>query len=203
MLVLHYHSSFEEKKLQGITTSYFISCCFTSAFTSEDIIFYNFLELDSKLSKKDFCHKFYFNSCTQTPHSLNDQNPLSVMKVFCWCSLKQLASSVKLGTAFWNFYWKLYITLFSTPILRMHVKFGDKTLTHWTKYKHYKKKQFKYSNLVLIYKLYDVEELYKNNKILRISDYIKFLNCLFVKGILTNLSIPPFQNYFIKSKNLH
>ena len=54
-----------------------------------------------------------------------------------------------------------------------------------------------------MYKFYDVEELCKNNKILRILDYIKFLNCLFVKDVLTNLSIPPFQNYFIKSKNLH
>ena len=42
---------------------------------------------------------------------------------------------------------------------------------------------------------YVVGELYKNNKILRISDYIKLLNCLFVRDILTNFSIPPFQNY--------
>ena len=69
--------------IQGITTGYFISCCFTAAFTSEDIIFYSFSELDSELSKNDFCQKFYFNGCTQTPHPLNDQNPLSVMKVFC------------------------------------------------------------------------------------------------------------------------
>ena len=49
---------------------------------------------------------------------------------------------------------------------------------------------------------YDVGELSKNDKILRISDYIKLLNCLFVRDILTNSSILPFQNYFIKSENL-
>ena len=41
---------------------------------------------------------------------------------------------------------------------------------------------------------YDVGELYKNDKILRISDYIKLLNCLFVRDILKNSSIPLFQN---------
>ena len=41
----------------------------------------------------------------------------------------------------------------------------------------------------------------KITKILRMS-YIKLPNCLFVRDVLTNLSIPPFQNYFIKSDNL-
>ena len=68
--------------------SSFISCSFTSAFTSADIIFYNFLELNSKLSKKDFRHKFsFFNSFTQIPHPLNSQNLLSMIKVFCRCCL--------------------------------------------------------------------------------------------------------------------
>ena len=68
--------------------SSFISCSFTSAFTSADIIFYNFLELVSKLSKKDFRHEFsFFNGFTQIPHPLNGQNPLSMIKVFCRCSL--------------------------------------------------------------------------------------------------------------------
>ena len=35
-------------------TSSFISCCFTSAFTSVDIIFYKFLEFQSTLSEKKF-----------------------------------------------------------------------------------------------------------------------------------------------------
>ena len=48
----------------------------------------------------------------------------------------------------------------------------------------------------------NVGKLYKNNRILRISDYIKLLNCLIVRYVLTNSSIPPFQNYFIKSENL-
>ena len=84
MLVLQCISGFEGtsyKKLQDIATSYFFSFCFTSVFTSADIVFYNFSELDSKLSKKDFCHKF--PGFTQTPHPLNDQNLRSVRKVFC------------------------------------------------------------------------------------------------------------------------
>ena len=45
--------------------------------------FYNFLELHSTLSEKDFCHKFsFFNRFTQTSHPLNNQNLLSVTKLF-------------------------------------------------------------------------------------------------------------------------
>ena len=43
--------------------------------------------------KKDFRHKFsFFNGFTQTPtsHPLNSQNPLSMTKVFCRCSLFQM-----------------------------------------------------------------------------------------------------------------
>ena len=29
------------------------------------------------------------------------------------------------------------------------------------------------------------------------------LNCLIVRDVLTKLTIPPFQNYFNKSENLH
>ena len=49
---------------------------------------------------------------------------------------------------------------------------------------------------------YGVEVLYKNDKRLIISDYIKLLNCLFVKDVLRKLSISPFQNNFSKSENL-
>ena len=80
----------------------------------------------------------------------------------------------------------------------MHAKFGDKALN---------KIQALQDNAVRIIDFkannYDVGELYKNDKILRISDYIKLLNCLFVRDVLTNSSIPPFKNYFIKSENLH
>ena len=76
----------------------------------------------------------------------------------------------------------------------MHVKFGDKTLILWIKYKHCK--IYKAVQIINFkYNIYDVGELYKNNKILRISDYIKLLNCLFVRDVLTNWSIP--KNYFI------
>ena len=82
MPVLHCHSNFEGtsyKKLQDLTTSSFISCCFTSA----DIIFYNFSELDSKLSKKYFCHKLsFFIGFTQTSHPLKWPKSANMTKVF-------------------------------------------------------------------------------------------------------------------------
>ena len=72
-------------KLQDTVVSYFICCCITSVFLSAVSIFYNFLE-HSTLSKKDLCHKFsFFNRFTQAPHSLNNQNLLS-MTSFCSCS---------------------------------------------------------------------------------------------------------------------
>ena len=49
---------------------------------------------------------------------------------------------------------------------------------------------------------FDTAELYKKDKILKISDYIKLLNCLFVRDVLTGSSIPPFQTYFTKSENI-
>ena len=58
--------------------------------------FYNFLELHSTLSEKDFCPKFpFFNGFIQPPpphpsHPINSQNLLSVIKVFCQFSLKCL-----------------------------------------------------------------------------------------------------------------
>ena len=49
----------------------------------------------------------------------------------------------------------------------------------------------------------DIRDLYKNDQILKISDYIKMLNGLFVRDVLTRSTVPPFQNYFNKSENLH
>ena len=43
---------------------------------------------------------------------------------------------------------------------------------------------------------YNVGKLYKNNRIHKISDYIKLLNCLIVRYVLTNSSIPPFPKLF-------
>ena len=87
--VLHCISSFEGipfKKLRDTATSScipppspssVISCCFSSAFTSADIIFHNFLELHS-----------IFPLLTDSPPpplapSLDRQNPLSVTDFFC------------------------------------------------------------------------------------------------------------------------
>ena len=54
------------KCFQIQATSSFISC-FTSAFISADIIFYNFLELHSTCLKRIFETFYFFNRFTQTP----------------------------------------------------------------------------------------------------------------------------------------
>ena len=53
------------KKIQDTATSSFISRCFTSALTSADIIFYNFLGPYSTFSEKKIS---FFNEFT-IPHS--------------------------------------------------------------------------------------------------------------------------------------
>ena len=43
-----------------------------------------------------------------------------------------------------------------------------------------------------------------NAESFKISDYIKMLNCYFVRDdVLSNSKIPPFQNHFYTSENLH
>ena len=92
--ILHCISSFEGTfytKLQDTATSCFISCSFISGFTLADINFYNFLELHSALSEKHFATNFPFLTDSAKPcHILNNQNPLTVTKAFCRCSLKRL-----------------------------------------------------------------------------------------------------------------
>ena len=48
-----------------------------------------------------------------------------------------------------------------------------------------------------------ITDLYINDQILKFSDNIKMLKCLFVRDVLTKLMIPPLQSYFNKSENLH
>ena len=52
-------------------------------------------------------------------------------------------------------------------------------------------------------KNYPTNELYYNNKILKITDYIKLLHCLFVKSILSNNHLPIFENVFKKASKAH
>ena len=89
-------SSFEGtsyKNFQDSCTSSFIYCCFISAFPSANMIFFTtFYNSNHHYLKKDFQNKFlFFNRFTPPPpqhtHPLNSQNPLSVRKVFCQCSL--------------------------------------------------------------------------------------------------------------------
>ena len=47
-----------------------------------------------------------------------------------------------------------------------------------------------------------VGEQYNTNSILKIKDYIDLLNCLFVKTVLSNESLPVFSKYFERSYNL-
>ena len=50
---------------------------------------------------------------------------------------------------------------------------------------------------------YNVNELYKTNKILRMADYIKSLNCLFVRDLIAQSTIPPFQELFIQMRDTY
>ena len=45
---------------------------------------------------------------------------------------------------------------------------------------------------------YNISEFYKTNKILKIADYIKSLNCLFVRDVIVQSTVPPFQEFFIQ-----
>ena len=67
--MVHCISNFEctsYNKIQDTAISSFISCCFTSAFTSADITFYNFLEPHSTFSEKRFFVRiFLFSGLTQ------------------------------------------------------------------------------------------------------------------------------------------
>ena len=48
-----------------------------------------------------------------------------------------------------------------------------------------------------------VNKLYKSNKILKIADYIKLLNCLFARDAIVQSTIPPFQEFFIQMSDTH
>ena len=50
---------------------------------------------------------------------------------------------------------------------------------------------------------YNVNQLYKTSKILKIADYIKLLNCLFVRDVIAQSTIPPFQEFFIQMRDTH
>ena len=79
----------------------FISCCFTSAFTSANIIFYNFLEHQTTLSLKRFLSQIvlFLIYSLKLLHPLNSQNLLSMTKFFCCyslnCSKSLLSVNVK------------------------------------------------------------------------------------------------------------
>ena len=50
---------------------------------------------------------------------------------------------------------------------------------------------------------YPVDELYADNKILKIKDYINLLNCMFVKNVLSKDCLSIFTNFFTKSEETH
>ena len=88
---LHCISSFEGIYfLQNIRSSRSsISCCFCQLLHQQISIF--FRTSFNVTCKKDFCRKFSFNGFTQIYIPLNAQNPLSMTKVFCQCSLTDSA----------------------------------------------------------------------------------------------------------------
>ena len=58
---------------------------------------------------------------------------------------------------------------------------------------------------IINFKNYDfpTDQLFYENKILKINDYIKLLNCFLVKDVLQNTSLKIFNEYFAKSEEVH
>ena len=52
-------------------------------------------------------------------------------------------------------------------------------------------------------KNHPVSELYKSNEILKLTDYIKLLNCMFVKDTLSANQIPILNNFLKKTNEIH
>ena len=52
-------------------------------------------------------------------------------------------------------------------------------------------------------KKHPASELYKSNTILKFTDSIKLLNCMFVKDTLSANKIPIFNNFFKKTNEIH
>ena len=102
-------------------TDFFYFLMFYIPFTSVDIIFHNFLEFHSTLTKKTFLSQIFlfwrFHSDAH-PHPNNSQNQLSVIKFLCRC--------------FFILHWWLNIwiqwTTFETLKLTFEIKFENETL---------------------------------------------------------------------------
>ena len=73
--------------MQDAFTISFISCCFVRFYISR-YHFHYFLELYATSVKKIFVKNFPFlTDSLNPPHPFNDQNLLTLKKVFCQCSL--------------------------------------------------------------------------------------------------------------------
>ena len=94
----------------------------------------------------------------------------------------------------------LYFTLFSTHLIYACQVWGQDPL-YLRRLSILQNKALRIIN----FKEYDypTNDLYHESKILKIEDYIKLLNCFFVKDVLEKTSIKIFQNFFIKTKEVH
>ena len=93
-----------------------------------------------------------------------------------------------------------YFTLFNTHLIYACQVWGQDPL-HLRRLSILQNKALRIIN----FKEYDypTNDLYHESKILKIEDYIKLLNCFFVKDVLEKTSIKIFQNFFIKTKEVH
>ena len=89
------------KMLETLVERRFSAVIFLFVFISFYISWYHFSQIFGSsfknIRKKYFCHEFSFltDLLRPMPPPLNGQNPLSVTKVFCWCSVVRLAHSRK------------------------------------------------------------------------------------------------------------
>ena len=86
------------------------------------------------ISKNDICHEFsFFNEFIQTPYPLNSQNPLSVTKVFCRCSLTIFMAVLPLYFVrlyFWQYCFHISSAIFIAvlPLYFVHYIHGSAAL---------------------------------------------------------------------------
>ena len=111
-----------------------------------------------------------------------------------------MAFSIKLDTIYQNLYWKRYITLFQSHLIYACQIWGQSFNT-LTKIQPLEDKALRVINFKA--NNHGVRDLYKSDQTLKMSNYIKMLNCLSVGDVPAKSRTPSFQNYGNTSENLH
>ena len=95
----------------------------------------------------------------------------------------------------------IYYSLFNSHLVYACEVWGQKNTVLYQKILNLQNKAIKIINFDRNNK--NIRELYKENKILCISDFIVLKNALLVKDCLEGINPTGFHNYFVKAKDLH